>query len=39
MVGPYYAFPPELAYDYDIVEIPRVWSIHNALRLTWGGQR
>jgi outer membrane biosynthesis protein TonB len=30
---PYPAFPPELARDYDVIEIRRNWSFDVAIRL------
>jgi TonB family protein len=30
---PFAAFPPELARDYDVVEIRRSWHFDNAVRL------
>ena len=37
-LGPYGAFPPDLANDYDVIEIRRVWTFETALRLFSGGR-
>ena len=37
MLAPYSRFPRELAAEYDIIEIPAVWSFNRAVRLFWGG--
>ena len=37
-LAPYSAFPPELAREYDIVEIRRVWTLDVAIRLFAGGR-
>ena len=37
-LAPYGAFPPDLANDYDVVEIRRVWTFETALRLFAGGR-
>jgi len=37
-LSPYPAFPRDLAMDYDVVEIRRVWSFDTALRLFSGGR-
>lgn len=37
MLAPYGDFPPELAAEYDIIEIPSIWTFNKALRLIWGG--
>ena len=31
--APYPAFPPELADEYDVIEIRRTWSFDSAIRL------
>jgi len=37
-MAPYTAFPGDLAMDYDVIEIRRVWSFDTALRLFSGGR-
>ncbi len=37
-LAPYGAFPPDLANDYDVIEIRRVWTFETALRLFAGGR-
>jgi outer membrane biosynthesis protein TonB len=37
-LSPYDAFPPDLANDYDVVEIRRVWTLETALRLLAAGR-
>jgi outer membrane biosynthesis protein TonB len=37
MLAPYNRFPRELAAEYDVIEIPAVWSFNRAVRLYWGG--
>ena len=37
-LAPYAAFPPDLANDYDVIEIRRVWTFETALRLFAGGR-
>jgi TonB family protein len=37
-LAPYAPFPPDVAQDYDIVEIRRVWTFDTALRLFAGGR-
>lgn len=37
MLAPYNRFPREIAAEYDVIEIPSVWSFNRALRLIWGG--
>ena len=32
-LAPYGAFPPDLASEYDVIEIRRVWTFDTALRL------
>jgi hypothetical protein len=32
-LAPYQAFPPELAREYDVIEIRRVWMFDMAIRL------
>ncbi len=38
MLAPFDPIPRELAMDYDAVEIVRVWSIGDGLRLVYGGR-
>lgn len=33
LLAPYSAFPPDLARQYDVIEIRRVWSFENALKI------
>jgi TonB family protein len=37
-LGPYAPFPSDLAMDYDVIEIRRVWSFDTAVRLFSGGR-
>ena len=37
-LAPYGAFPPDLANDYDVIEIRRVWTFETAVRLFSGGR-
>jgi len=37
-LGPYPPFPSDLATDYDVIEIRRIWSFDTALRLFSGGR-
>jgi TonB family protein len=37
-LGPYAPFPRDLAMDYDVIEIRRIWSFDTALRLFSGGR-
>ncbi|MGZ3259704.1 MAG: TonB C-terminal domain-containing protein, partial [Croceibacterium sp.] len=37
-LAPYGAFPPDLANEYDVIEIRRVWTFDTALRLFAGGR-
>jgi len=37
-MAPYSAFPPDLAREYDVVEIRRVWTLDMAVRLFAGGR-
>ncbi|MFY9329243.1 MAG: hypothetical protein WAO76_14705 [Georgfuchsia sp.] len=37
LLSPYDPFPPELAAEYDVIDIPSIWTFNNALRLIWGG--
>jgi outer membrane biosynthesis protein TonB len=36
MLSPYDAIPPEIAMDYDVIEIVRVWTFDAGLRLVYG---
>ena len=36
-LAPYKQFPRELAADYDVIEIPSIWSFNRAVRLFWSG--
>ncbi len=38
MLSPYPPFPADLALDYDVVEIRRIWTFDLALRLVYGGR-
>jgi TonB family protein len=38
LLSPFPAFPSDLAADYDIIEIRRVWTFDTALRLLYGGR-
>jgi outer membrane biosynthesis protein TonB len=38
LLAPYAAFPNDLALDYDVLEIRRVWSFDTAVRLFSGGR-
>jgi len=38
MLAPYAPFPNDLALDYDVLEIRRVWSFETAVRLFSGGR-
>jgi len=35
-LSPYDEFPPDIARDYDVVEIRRVWTLDSAIRLFAG---
>ncbi len=37
-LAPYGAFPPDLAREYDVIEIRRVWTFDTAIRLFAGGR-
>ena len=37
-LGPYGEFPPDLAREYDVIEIRRVWTLDSAIRLFAGGR-
>jgi TonB family protein len=37
-LSPYGAFPPDVAREYDVIEIRRVWTFETALRLFAGGR-
>ena len=37
-LGPYTPFPPDVAREYDVIEIRRVWTFDAALRLFAGGR-
>jgi TonB family protein len=37
-MAPYGAFPPDLAADFDVIEIRRVWTFDIALKLFAGGR-
>ncbi len=37
-LAPYRAFSPDLARDYDVVEIRRLWTLDAAIRLFAGGR-
>jgi TonB family protein len=37
-LSPYPPFPRDLAMDYDVIEIRRVWTFDNAVRLFSGGR-
>jgi hypothetical protein len=36
--APYPEFPPDLARDYDVIEIRRLWTLDVAIRLFAGGR-
>jgi TonB family protein len=36
--APYGEFPPDLAREYDVIEIRRVWTLDTAIRLFAGGR-
>lgn len=38
MLAPYPAFPSDLALDYDVLDIRRVWSFETAVRLFSSGR-
>ena len=38
MLSPFAPFAPDLAMEYDVVEIRRVWTFDTALRLLYGGR-
>lgn len=38
MLSPFAPFPSDLAVDYDVIEIRRVWTFDVALRLLYGGR-
>ena len=38
MLAPYEPMPREVALDYDVIEVMRVWSIGEGLRLVYGGR-
>lgn len=37
-LSPYPPFPSELAMDYDVIEVRRVWTFDTAVRLFSGGR-
>ncbi len=37
-LAPYPPFPPDVAQDYDVIEIRRVWTFDRAVRLFAGGR-
>jgi outer membrane biosynthesis protein TonB len=37
-LSPYSPFPRDLAMEYDVIEIRRVWTFDTALRLFSGGR-
>ena len=37
-LAPYSAFPPDVAREYDVIEIRRVWTFDTAIRLFAGGR-
>ena len=37
-LGPYTPFPPDVAREYDVLEIRRVWTFDTAVRLFAGGR-
>ena len=37
MLSPFDPFPPELAAEYDVIDIPSIWTFNTALRLIWSG--
>ncbi len=37
-LAPYTEFPPDMAREYDVVEIKRVWTFETALRLFSAGR-
>ena len=37
-LSPFSPFPPDLAMDYDVVEIRRVWTFDTTVRLFSGGR-
>ena len=38
LLSPFPPFPSDLAMDYDVIEIRRVWTFDNAVRLLYGGR-
>ena len=38
MLSPFAPFPSDLAADYDVIEIRRVWTFDTAVRLLYGGR-
>lgn len=38
LLSPFAPFPSDLAMDYDVIEIRRVWTFDVALRLLYGGR-
>ncbi|MGI9135155.1 MAG: hypothetical protein ACR2I0_14625, partial [Rhodoferax sp.] len=38
MVAPFSPLPSDLALEYDVVEIPRIWSFGSGLRLLSAGR-
>jgi outer membrane biosynthesis protein TonB len=38
MLSPFPPFSSDLAVDYDVIEIRRVWTFETAVRLLYGGQ-
>jgi outer membrane biosynthesis protein TonB len=38
MLSPFPPFSSDLAVDYDVIEIRRVWTFDTALRLLYSGQ-
>jgi hypothetical protein len=37
-LAPYAAIPPELALDYDVVEVTRLWTFSSGVRLIKTGR-
>jgi TonB family protein len=38
MLSPFAPFPPDVAVEYDVIEIRRVWTFDVAVRLLYGGR-
>ena len=38
LLSPFPPFPSDLAMDYDVIEIRRVWTFDSAVRLIYGGR-